>query len=133
VIQDDAATTTGIKDGIIEFSGNLNPGDFAYVFFSGHGQQVKDDNQDEGDGYDEAFVPYNSPEKFVKGKNEGQYLIRDDEFSELFDQLRTKIGKNGHLVVVLDSCHSGTGTRGVRLMRGTDELMADSIYIVQYE
>ena len=54
----------------------VRPGDVAIFHFSGHGQQVQDDNGDEIDGLDEALVPYNSPMRFEAGINYGQYLLR---------------------------------------------------------
>ncbi len=108
------------------------PGDVLYFQFSGHGQQVADDNGDEVDGFDEAIVPFDSPMRFGEGGNTGQNLIRDEEIGQLFVQARKRIGIKGNLLVILDSCHSGTGTRGMAIARGTDRIMADSNYIAQH-
>jgi hypothetical protein len=127
------ATRKGIIDAIsITLLAKAKPGDIVLFHFSGHGQQIKDDNGDEVDGYDEAIVPYDSPLAFQKGVYEGENLIRDDKLGRLFDQIRKKIGKKGQLIVLLDSCHSGTGTRGLACARGTDLKMADSAWVRQY-
>ncbi|MBK7408892.1 MAG: caspase family protein [Saprospirales bacterium] len=104
-------------------------GSLAVFHFSGHGQQVRDDDGDELDGFDEAIVPYDSPLQFRERVYEGENLIRDEELGRLLDQVRRKLGKRGHLLTLLDSCHSGTGTRGMGAARGTAIIMADSNYI----
>ncbi len=120
------ATRAGILDAFqYDFLEKLNWGDVAYFQFSGHGQQVADEqNGDELDGFDEAIVPFDSPMKYEPGQYAGEKLVRDDELSTLFTQIRRKIGPSGNLVVVLDACHSGTGTRGMDISRGTDVIMA---------
>ena len=108
-------------------------GGTAIFHFSGHGQQVKDDNGDELDGLDEALVPVNSKKHFKAGEYEGEQLIRDDELEVLFKKLRKKLGPKGQLLVILDACHSGTGTRGNWVARGTDVIMAPPDYMENYE
>jgi hypothetical protein len=110
---------------------SLKPGDVFLFQFSGHGQQVADDNGDEYDGFDEAIVPYDSPMKYQKDGYQGENLIRDEELGALLDEARRKIGPTGNVLVILDSCHSGTGTRAMAMARGTDFVMADSSYIAQ--
>lgn len=129
ILQDEAATREGILQAIAQLQAKAKKGDIVYFHFSGHGQQVADDNDDEVDGYDEAIVPFNSPLTFKAGEYEGQNLIRDDELGARFLQLRQKLTSSGNLLVVLDACHSGTGTRGFGIARGTDRIMADSGYI----
>ena len=107
----------------------IKRGDVVYFQFSGHGQQVADDNGDEVDGYDEAIVPYDSPLRYVEGVYQGENLIRDDKLNKLFDELRKRLGPTGNLMVVLDACHSGTGTRGMEPARGTDRAMASDAYV----
>lgn len=130
VVMDGAATKLGILEAIRrELLEKSKPGDVAYFHFSGHGQQVADDNGDELDGYDEAIVPINSPQQFEAGVYEGQNLIRDDQLGQLFHEIQQKLGPKGNLMVVLDACHSGTGTRGFGIARGTQFKMAPKGYI----
>ena len=44
-------------------------GDIAYFHYSGHGQQIADDNGDEADGYDETLVAIDAPysDEYEKG------------------------------------------------------------------
>ncbi|MCB9283590.1 MAG: caspase family protein [Lewinellaceae bacterium] len=129
-LRDGEATREGILRAIEnQLVKKARKGGLAVFHFSGHGQQVRDDNGDELDGYDEAIVPYDSPLHFRDGIYEGENLIRDEELGQLLEQVRRKLGKHGHLLTILDSCHSGTGTRGMGTARGTDVIMADSAYI----
>ncbi len=112
---------------------SLQKGDLVYFHFSGHGQQKKDINGDEIDGYDECLVPYDSPKKFIQNTNEGNLLITDDELNEIVNNIRQQLGSEGHLIVAIDACHSGTGTRGGGNARGSAEPMASPDYIKQLD
>lgn len=129
-IKDELATRKGILQEFQTFMDKVKPGDVIYFQFSGHGQQVADDNNDEEfDGYDEAIVPYDSPWLFKPGVYQGENLIRDDELNRLFTTLRRKLGPKGNLMVVIDACQSGTATRGMETARGTYKPMASEDYI----
>jgi hypothetical protein len=123
---DGEATREGILKAFESLTKKIKPGDNVFIHFSGHGQQVMDDNGDEIDQLDEAIVPYNSPVDYVEGFNEGQFLIRDDLISKLTNKIRKKCSASGQLILILDSCHSGTGTRGFGKSRGTTKVMAPS-------
>ncbi|MCF8243538.1 MAG: caspase family protein [Saprospiraceae bacterium] len=130
VLTDEAATKVGIVQAIRQYLvETAKPGGVAYFHFSGHGQQVADDNNDELDGYDEALVPINSPLNFQEGVYEGENLLRDDELGQLLDEVRRKLGPTGNMLAVLDACHSGTGTRGIGKARGTLTKMASPAYV----
>lgn len=130
VLRDSAATRAGIDEALRAFTAQVQPGDAVLIHFSGHGQQVADDNRDEADGYDEALVPYDSPFDFQKGKYEGERLLRDDALGQHVRALRARLGPDGSVLVLLDACHSGTGLRGEARagLRGTDQPMADAKY-----
>jgi hypothetical protein len=80
------------------------PGDRAFFFYAGHGSQLPDDNGDESkdDGKDETLAPYDVDPKT------GANMIRDDLFDEMIGQLNGR-----RAVLVFDSCHSGTISRGI--------------------
>lgn len=127
-IEDDLATKSEILNQFQKLIDSVNKGDIVYVHFSGHGQQVIDDNNDEVDALDESIVPYDSPKEYKKNVNEGERLIRDDKLEIFCSALRKKLGTIGQLILVLDSCNSGTGIRGqyktMTRVRGTSVVMA---------
>lgn len=116
VLRDRDATHDGIlrafREGLIKPAGR---GDLVAIFYSGHGQRITDDNGDELDGYDEALVPYDAPTS-LEGGYRGERHLRDDTLHRLIRKLRNKVGSEGHVVVFLDSCFSGT-PRGVHTIR----------------
>src|SRR5437016_1925578 len=62
------------------------------------------------DGYDESIIPYDNG-----GVQDDSNYIRDDEIGKLLGELHAK---TDNVVIALDSCHSGTGTRGALAVRG---------------
>jgi len=81
--------------------------DQVVFYFSGHGTQVHDFNGDEEDNMDEALCPVNI---FDASPVQADQYITDDELGELLGQVRSKAAK---LTAIIDSCHSGTGTRAL--------------------
>lgn len=123
VLADEKATLKGIRE---EFENHLinkaGPGDVVVFHFSGHGQQMKDEQGDEIDGKDECFVPFDYRVKGVRDMKDNPRLV-DDELGALLSRLAEKMkdrdGKvRGDIVVILDTCHSGTGSRGIVKTRG---------------
>ena len=124
ILRNSSATKTAILDAIhVWLFNKVKPGDMAVFHFSGHGQQIFDDNDDETDLFDEALVPYNASSKFRAGDNNH---LRDDELGQALEDIRKKLGKSGHMLVMLDACHSGTGIRSMANHRGTtDKIISD--------
>lgn len=121
VVKDEQATKAGIRSALEELIKEVNPDDIVVIHFSSHGEQVADnDNHDETDGYDETIVPYDAILPTLNGDYEKEQAtyFRDDEFGLLVNQLRSKLGPKGDVVVFMDACHSGSGTRGTGHVRG---------------
>ena len=76
--------------------------DVAVFFYAGHGSRTRDKNGDEPDEWDETFMLHDARTGNVRD-------LVDDEFNEMLAQLYSKT-KN--VTVILDSCNSGTATRG---------------------
>ena len=101
VLTDAEATRDRILAALAELADIAAPGDFVYIHYSGHGSQVADQNGDEtDDGMDETLLPHD-------GRTDGVPDITDDEIGEILWRMRAR-----KAVLVLDSCHSGTATRG---------------------
>jgi len=126
VITDRQATLAGISAAMDQYLvQKVSPGDIAVFHFSGHGQQIEDDNGDEGDALDESIVPYDAPAEYRPGPDKH---FRDDLMSQKLAQLRTKLGEKGNLLIIIDACHSGTMTRGGGRTRGTSQIYASPTF-----
>ncbi len=76
--------------------------DVAVIFFAGHGSQAPDKNGDEADNFDETLM-------FHDARTKGVRDMLDDEFNQMLARLHKKTKR---ITVILDSCNSGTATRG---------------------
>jgi hypothetical protein len=105
-----APTLQAIRGAFAELTAEVEPGDFVYLHFSGHGTQAPAlDPATELDGLDELFLPVDiGPWSDQVG--EVQNALVDDEIGALIDGLRAK---GANVWAVFDSCHSGTATRAV--------------------
>ena len=111
VLLNEAATRDGIMTSLKELSEKVIRGDIVVLHYSGHGQQIFDQNSEEIDGLDESIVPYDAWVKYTHNYK-GERHIRDDEIGDILVEFRNNLGKNGQLLMLLDSCHSGSATRG---------------------
>ncbi len=102
-LTDSRATRAAILGALGSLSERVRPGDVVYVHFSGHGSQVPDFDDDERDTLDETILPHDARTPGVKD-------VTDDELGALLSRMR-----GASVLVVLDSCHSGTATRGATL------------------
>lgn len=92
------ATAKAVTDALTEAAGALASGDTLLVTYSGHGGQVPDQHGDEGaDAQDETWVLYDRQ-------------LLDDELYALWGSFKRGV----RIVVLSDSCHSGTMTRQAR-------------------
>lgn len=82
--------------GIIE---GATKGDSLIITYSGHGTWVPDSSGDEPDGRDEALCPHDLTSKGA---------LLDDEIHDLFARRAAGV----RIVLLSDSCHSGSVTRG---------------------
>lgn len=89
------ATGRNIRDGIRGLLDRVGTGDAAVVTYSGHGSFVPDRDGDEPDGTDECICPYD-----IRARGP----ITDDELFLLYSHRKP----GTRLVVISDSCHSGT-------------------------
>lgn len=69
------------------------PDDFLVLYFSGHGGQTQDKNEDEMDGQDEVFLPSNFTESAP---------INDDLINELLKGCKCSV------LIIFDCCNSGS-------------------------
>jgi hypothetical protein len=94
VLSTEAATRDAVQAAIRKAADTLSSGDIFLLTYSGHGGQVPDRNGDERDLADETWCLY-----------DGELI--DDEINYLW----TSFAEGVRIVVLSDSCHSGTVTR----------------------
>lgn len=105
IITDQKATRQGILTAFEEhLIKQAKPGDVVVFHFSGHGSRVKDPDRDRPDGLNSTFVPVDYAQTTENGR------VQDIMGHTLF--LLMSAIQTENLTVVLDSCHSGGGTRG---------------------
>ncbi len=103
VLTDQEATREAILQSIQNhLEAPAKKGDVLLFYFSGHGSQVLNSRSDEPDHMDETIVPADA----LGGKPD----IRDKELRALFNRI---LERRAGLTIVLDSCHSGSGVRGL--------------------
>lgn len=109
------ATRANIESALTEWlPERARPGDNVTVFYAGHGSQMWDESGDEDDGLDETLAPADvSP-------TSTEFDISDDDFGAWLRALPTE-----NVVVFLDNCSSGSGTRDVTPFSRTRQLGRD--------
>ena len=104
VLTDERATKKNILYRLEKMVKGAKSGDMIVFHFSGHGSQIRDRDDDElNDHMDELICPYNM--------NWDDGYITDDMLRGILDQLETEV----KMEIILDSCHSGSGTRDMVL------------------
>ncbi|MBL7746167.1 MAG: caspase family protein, partial [Chitinophagaceae bacterium] len=119
------ATKAAILKGLADLATKAKKKDIVVLHFACHGQQIRDQRtvelgKDEDDGYDEALLPYDAKARYNPTGYKGEKHLRDDDLYPRLLAIRQKIGPEGSLLVLIDACHSGTGTRaeGFAITRG---------------
>ncbi len=115
ILLDKQATHSAIEQAFADLKAQVNPNDFVYIHFSGHGSERINENPDvdnEITDNDQTWVTY--------GASTGSFppLSKDDR-DILDDQINVwlaEIGKvTDQIVFVSDSCHSGSVSRGPKM------------------
>jgi len=103
VLTDAKATKSRILRELDAMVAKAAPGDSVVVYYSGHGSQVPDMNDDDetDDGLDEVLITYD-----FNDRDSSTWLL-DDHLRASLSRLKTK-----RALVLIDACHAGTGTRG---------------------
>ena len=102
VLVDKRATRENILSRLKWLVSGAKKADTLVFHYSGHGTQIRDRHGDElKDHMDEAICPWDT--------NWDGGLILDDDLYDIFQGLRAGVA----LEVILDACHSGTGTREI--------------------
>lgn len=97
-LTDEGATAAAVIDLLSMSARRMRAGDLMFVTYSGHGGSVLDESGDEADGKDETWCLYDR-------------MLFDDELATIWAQFARGV----RIVVLSDSCHSGTVLRQIRL------------------
>ena len=117
VLTDSRATKVNILSRLEKMVKNAATGDYLIFHFSGHGSQIRDREGDElTDHMDELICPCDM--------NWDDGFITDDMVSEILQQLK----KGVRMEILLDSCHSGTGTRDIRPFLTADQFQDNPVH-----
>ncbi|MBI5740876.1 MAG: caspase family protein [Nitrospirae bacterium] len=102
VLVDGRATRANILKRLKWLATGVKKGDTLVFHYSGHGTQIRDRDGDElKDRMDEALCPYDTDW-------DGGLIVDDDLYN-----IARGLPKGVNLEVLLDACHSGTGTRDI--------------------
>jgi hypothetical protein len=116
-LTDAKATRAGILEAFQEhLVRQAKPGDVVVFHFSGHGSRIADPDRDHSDGLNSTFVPVDSrlPAGYPASGGEVQDITGHTFF------LLSRAVATDQFTAVLDSCHSGGGTRGNLRIRARD-------------
>lgn len=94
ILRTKKATAKNVEDKIRNAAKQLESGDTFFLTYAGHGSQVEDLSGDEWDGSDETWCLYDR-------------MFLDDEQRALY----AEFARGVKIVVLSDSCHSGSATR----------------------
>ena len=94
ILKTKMATVDNVETKIRSAAKQLSAGDTFFLTYAGHGSQVEDLSGDEWDGSDETWCLYDR-------------MFLDDEQRALYSEF----AKGVKIVVLSDSCHSGSATR----------------------
>ena len=94
VLLNEEGTRDAVTEAIANASKKLLSGDMLFISYSGHGASLPDENSDEEDGKDESWCLFDG-------------CLLDDELYALW----TRFEEGVRIMVVSDSCHSGTVTK----------------------
>lgn len=103
-LKDEQATRQEIIDGFRKHLCQADSNDVALFYYSGHGSQELAPREFwhlEPDKLDETLVCYDS-------RSEGGWDLADKELAKLIAEVADK---NPHITLILDCCHSGSGSR----------------------
>ncbi len=114
VLLNEQATKTNILAALTRLSEQTKPGDAVLWYYSGHGWVQKDVDgderlQDPDDALDEVLVPYDAvPWPRERALDPNPTMVVDDEIAQALSKMAGR-----RMLVVFDSCHSGTATRAL--------------------
>ena len=103
-LYNEQATRGNILKSISELLNECQKGDVAFIYYAGHGSEVKNSLNKADNHLDQSIVPVDYWKQNIPD-------IRNKELATLFDKF---IDKGVTLTCIFDCCHSGTIARGIQ-------------------
>jgi hypothetical protein len=107
---DAQATSVNVLGALDSLAATTVAGDIAFISFSGHGGQIRDNTGDEDDGQDETWCLYDRQ-------------VLDEELYLKWSQFCAGV----RIVVLSDSCHSGTVARSILAIATREALLRNPL------
>lgn len=109
ILTDEKATHSGITKAMKALAAQVkkNDGGIVYIHYSGHGSLTRNFNTSEQEEFDQTWVSYGA--RTTLGAGIDQWDILDDEIREWLANISDHADQ---VILVSDSCHSGSITRG---------------------
>ena len=111
VLEHEYASTEKVHSAIENWLINgVGPQDRVLFYFSGHGSQIPDENNDENDQFDEVLLLYDVAIRAQSRPRTLTGVLVDDDLNTMLARMQSR-----NILVILDACHSGSATRSLRL------------------
>jgi hypothetical protein len=111
ILEDESASTATVYATVEKWLiSDAGPNDRVLIYFSGHGSQVPDENNDEKDQFDEVLLLYDVALTEKRGQQTLSGVLLDDHFKTMLARMKSR-----NVLVILDACHSGSATRSLKL------------------
>jgi len=111
VLEHEQASTARVYDAVEDWLINgAGPDDRVLFYFSGHGSQIPDENNDEDDQFDEVLLLYDALLTEKHGRQTLSNVLLDDHLNHMLARMKSR-----NILVVLDACHSGSATKRLQL------------------
>ncbi|MGD9175862.1 MAG: caspase family protein [Desulfobacterales bacterium] len=111
VLEHEFASTENVYAAVENWLINgVGPEDRVLFYFSGHGSQIPDENNDETDQFDEVLLLYDVAFKAHSWPRTLTGVLLDDDLNTMLARMQSQ-----NILVILDACHSGSATRSLRL------------------
>ena len=109
ILKDSQATHKGIEKAMSDLAAKVKKknGGLVYIHYSGHGSQTRNFHSAEREKFDQTWVSYGARTTQFDGLD--QWDILDDEIHEWLTLISEYADQ---VILVSDSCHSGSITRG---------------------
>jgi hypothetical protein len=111
ILRDEHASKSNILETLDSIGKIVNEGDYFIFYFTGHGDLIKDNNNDETSGFDQTLVAFDD------------YLF-DDEIYKVFVRVFYKTFN----IMIIDACHSSTSYKFLSLNNKFNKIQSNYIY-----